>query len=275
MRKLFHEFAGRTVSALSAVAVMVCLSMTAQSAPSGTVILEGSDAIGFHCSLGDAAACLYQNQVWSAIGASDPRKIAVVGTPASAAIGSGTHPVIDFPTLSTAGALSNYVALYFLAGSGCCLSDPSDLGGRNSDVAAYLAAGGTVMIENYDGNTGWDFIVGAGGTGNAHVAGFGGGLGGFTCNDGETVTALGTTNGFTQPPPISCWTHQAYDPAFFGPLGFTKSFFNSPTGVGVDGFSSLLSSGSTVTVTQSPEPASIALLVTALTGIGVIRRRRR
>ena len=34
----------------------------------GTVILEGSDSIGLHCPIGNASACAYADQTWSAIG---------------------------------------------------------------------------------------------------------------------------------------------------------------------------------------------------------------
>jgi hypothetical protein len=73
--------------------------------------------------------------------------------------------------------------------------------GAAAAVSTYLAAGGTVMIADYIGGAAWDFAVGTGGLGNAHVIGVGGGAGpGTICDDGETVTAAGLANGFTQPP---------------------------------------------------------------------------
>src|SRR5690242_4888317 len=98
------------------------------SAQAGTVILEGSDAIGFHCPLGQVGACTYRDQVWSAIGGADARPIAVIGTNVNnTATGSGTHAVSDFSTLAAAGSLSSYVAVYFLAAFGCCDADTSQI----------------------------------------------------------------------------------------------------------------------------------------------------
>src|SRR5207248_6034235 len=120
-----------------------------------------------------------------------------------------------------------------------------------------------------------------------HVQGVDGGHPSFLdCSDGETVTAEGLANGFTQPGPMGCWTHQAYDQAFFGPLGFTKSFFDAPpeanltSGPGEGPWSSLLSSGLTVVgagpgPVAVPEPSMLLLFWTALIGFGFRLRRSR
>jgi hypothetical protein len=254
-------------------------------AMAGTVIMEGSDAIDFHCGGGSTGgACEYKNQVWSAIGGADPRPILVVG---STFLTSQSHPIVDFTNLDSSGvgALSNYVAIYMA--TPCCNSSPGDMGSRLSDVEAYLAAGGTVEIENYDGNPGWNPIVGvkAGDTNVAHIAGItfgGGGLpGGPGCSDGEKVTAVGLTNGFTQPPAISCWTHQAYDQSYFAALGFTESFFDSDPLFAADNpgdgpFSSLLSNGSTVSAPPSgvPELSTWVMMLVGFAGLGYAGTRK-
>jgi PEP-CTERM motif-containing protein len=270
--------------ALFGLALLLCLAAAATPAHA-TIILEGSDAIGFHSDGGNVFADAYRDQVWSAIGGADPRTIAVIGGGTVApAILSTTHPISRFTTTAdaiTAGGasgLDHFVALYFLAGGGCCTEDDSLPAGHEAAISAYLAGGGTVMIENYTGGAAWDFAVGTGGAGNAHVAGVGGGApSGLGCDDGETVTAAGIANGFTQPGPMGCWTHQAYDQTFFGPLGFGLSFFDSPLSgdvFGPTGASSLLSNGLTVTG-RTPEPASLLLLGSGFLGLAAISRLRR
>lgn len=275
----------RHLACLWTALALLSLGVVAQPALAGTIILEGSDAIGFH-STDNTAAGAYRDQVWSAIGGADARPIAVVGGSVSAGtIISNTHAITRLTDL-TGATLGDYAAIYFLAATGCCTEDTSLPAGHEAAISAYLGAGGTIMIENYTGASAWDFAVGSsGGAANAHVQGVGGGhSSGLICDDGETVTTDGITNGFTQPTPMSCWTHQAYDMAYFAPLGFTLSFFDSPPIAsssslpGEGPWSSLLSSGKTITGggggTSVPEPGTLMLLSIAMLGLGLALRQR-
>jgi|HubBroStandDraft_6_1064221.scaffolds.fasta_scaffold333634_1 hypothetical protein len=262
------------------VLALVLSSGIAGVAKAQTVILEGSDAIGFHCQQeAEAGACVYTAQAWKALDGSSGKPIAVIGdVPGISSQGSGVT-IDDFVSVAAAGTLSQYAALYFVATGGCCTENDSLItaAGAQAAVTSYLTGDkGTVMIENYIGGSAWDFAVGAGGLGNAdgNSKGYGTAAGGFSCTDGETVTATGLTNGFTQPPPISCWEHQAYNTAFFSGLtsingsGFSLSFFNADA-TQAPGYSALLSDGVTLTGggPSVPEPSSLVLLMASLVAL--------
>lgn len=255
-----------------------------RSASAGTIILEGSDAIGLHCQYGDTGACIYKQQAFQAIGGSDTRAIAAIGNVSLTTTPSHTIANFSTPTAAEAAGgssgLSDYVALYLEAPGGCCTNDSTYTSAEQTAISAYVASGGTVMIENYTGSSAWDWLVAptatAGTDFSAYVAGVGGGAGGSSCSDGETVTATGIANGFTQPPTIGCWTHQSYKESAFAAYGFTQSYFDAPSDMGGTGYSSLLSTGVTQTYieTNAPEPASMALLGVGAAGIGFFRRRK-
>jgi len=254
-----------------AAAAIAGMALMQTPASAGTVILEGSDAISFH------GLTSYTAQVWSALDGLSALPIAFIngsgGT--GGGVGSdGSGVTIDhFASVAAAGSLSAYAAVYIAGDSGDNEGPEGNTAvsaaGATAALQAYLAAGGTVMIEDYQGGAAFDGIVGTTGGANNHVGGAGGGAGGSVCSDGETVTADGTANGFTQPPVIGCWEHQTYDQTYFSTLGFTRTFYQSDRG---PGWSSLLSTGSTLT--GAPEPSSLALLGFGLSAAGIIRRRK-
>ena len=271
----------------STLLALACLCAPATML-AGTVILEGSDAIGFHCPGGNVAACTYTAQVWKALDGSSGKPIAVIGDVASGITSQGTGITIDnFSSVAAAGTLSSYAALYFVAGGGCCSENDSLItaSGATAAVTTYINGGGTVMIENYIGGIAWDFAVGAGGLANtsSNSVGYGTNSPTFSCTDGETVTATGLANGFTQPGTLSCWEHQAYRSSFFGGLtsingsGFTLSFFNADPAAGEGpGYSALLSDGVTLTGGSGvPEPASVLTMGAGLVFLGAFLRRRK
>lgn len=283
MKRMFFANAG---AATLLLALFTPLQMHA------TVILEGSDAVTFHCgAVGSASSgpCVYAGEVWKALDGSSSLPIAVIqGSIPVALNAEGTGITIDnFSSVAAAmaaggGSLSGYAALYFEGDGGDNEGPEGDTAigavGAQSAVSTYLAGGGTIMIEDYSGGSAWDFAFGGTGSYNSAVAGaFGGAPTTSGCTDNETVTATGTANGFTQPPVIGCWQHQAYNESVFGALGFTKSFFDSaPDMVGgaTTGWSSLLSNGTTLSA-ATPEPSSIGVLSGfLLLGIGAIRRRK-
>src|SRR5439155_21258991 len=89
--ELINRLGSKALVAVSVAGAVALLMGTTARPAQATIILEGSDAIGLHSPF-DAGAAKYRDQVWPAIGASDPRTIAVIGT-GSAPIVSTTHPI--------------------------------------------------------------------------------------------------------------------------------------------------------------------------------------
>lgn len=270
-------------------AALLCVPLIfTNMAQAGTVILEGSDAITFHCGSGTSGgACTYEAQVWKALEGPSSKAIAVIdGSVPIALNNEGTGITIDnFASVAAAaafgsGGLSQYAAVYF-EGDGGDNEGPSGdtaiLADTTGLTKAYVSGGGTVMIEDYAGSAAWDSIVGT--SGGAPSGSVDGSFAtGFVCSDNETVTALGTANGFTQPPAIGCWEHQAYNESFFGSLAtpFSLSFFDAApdiVGGATTGWSGLLSTGVTLTG-AAPEPGTLLLLAVGLIGVFVLAGRR-
>src|ERR1019366_2302432 len=192
----FEKFNSTSLAGASALLAITCLCMPV-TMHAGTIILEGSDAIGYHCPGGNASACTYESQTWKALsGGSTTVPIAIIGQDGNgrtvgSQAGSNTFGVTlyQFATVGAAGSLGQYGAIYFLATNGCCTENDTLPIGNEAAITAYLAGGGTVMIENYIGGTAWNFAVDPGApltNLNPFVAGIGGGQSsGLSCNDGE------------------------------------------------------------------------------------------
>src|SRR5712692_1675101 len=207
-------------------AVLLCLPMGLY-ADAGFVALEGSDATALHH---DAS---YTPQLFGYLQGSSSLPVLVYNPAGVIDLRAITGGVAVVNKTSLTGlTLSDYSAIYIESPGGCCEADNTVLNGHGVDILAFIAAGGNLSIENYIGG-GYDgVVVGGTGTPAGAIEGAGalnGGVGGGpSCTDGETVTAFGISKGFAQPPIDSCWSHQAYETSYWGPLGYSSIMASDP-----------------------------------------------
>lgn len=246
-----------------------------------TIALEGSDATAFH---GDG---IYTTQLFKYLGATAAKPVLVLGgVSLSPAVPSGIYQLAPGYSLASF-TLSNYSAIYVESPGGCCLQ--ADMAISAADKAAIGAAealGLNLAIENYGGGPAWGPMLPA--AVNALPASAFGGYtnfgtaGGPTCTDLEKFNALGLSKGFTQPPVLSCYEHQAYRLADFTALGlgFASLVDSDPAyfGMGPAGEplgSAFLGTGALAPPPPGiPEPSSVLMLGSGLIGLGLLLRRR-
>lgn len=214
------------------LAAILAASLTTQRLQAGIVILEGSDAAGVHC--GPGAAQTYTNQLLAALKGTSIKPVLVLSNfGGGCAASSSVLKVVTgslgaaFPAFNT----TNYSGLYIMSPGGCCADGRTLVSAADqAAIAAFRIAGGSVGIMDFQGG---DWTIALGFTAPpATVGGFGpprATAPGSFCFDGNTVTAAGTSLGFTAAPTLGCFGHQAYDMVYFGGIGFT-ALINPPAG---------------------------------------------
>ena len=254
-----------TLALGSAAALTLAVSAPASAS---TLVLEGSDATSLHH---DSS---YSSQLFGYLRAGSLLPVLVYGS-------GGAIPGAPGGTVystSLAGLnVANYSAVYLQSPGGCCSDNYSSVNADpfKANLASFYAAGGSVSINDYQGNAGWGTLLGFAGLStitSADIGGFGGGAGGSTCFDSEVFLPNALAAGFTQPGALGCWGHQSYKMSTFGALGFVN-LVESNNGLG-KGWSSFLALGG-VLGGGVPEPSTWAMMLLGFGAIGVTLRGSR
>jgi hypothetical protein len=199
------------------VLALTAYAAEAQAQSSGFIALEGSDATAYHHDM------VYTSNLFHYLQGTSTLPVLVYNPAGVIDLSpyTGGVPVVNTTTLAGL-TLSSYSAIYIESPTGCCTADNTVLNGYGSAVKGFIAAGGNLGIENYVGGGYDSVVVGGQGASNRNMGGLGTNGPGPTCTDGETVTALGISKGFAQPPVDGCWEHQAFRNSYWNLFGYVS-----------------------------------------------------
>jgi hypothetical protein len=221
-----------------------------------SVFLMGTDAVSFHR---DTA---FASQLWSHLGS----HVAFINN--FGVLGPTTidgQPVTGFAT--TPSDLSGFSAVFFASPFTCCddpATDPAlGIAANAPAILSFIAGGGVIAIENFQGVAVWDSILGF-----TSAAGVIAGAPFPTGSDPGISTPAGVAAGFTgnfagpNRYVDSSFIHQVYSDSFFAGQGFTSLIdaqaFGAGSGV-------VLQKGSSSTPTP-PTTATAAVVEASVTG---------
>lgn len=239
----------------------------------GTIVLEGSDASTFHA--GSAGGAEYLTQLFSYLKSDssfNTKPVFVLGDRMHGAPAGTVDSTTLLPLFDGTGA-ALYSAVYVQSPGGCCNERPVSAADQAA-IAAFVAAGGSVAIQDYQG--GLAGILGFDAP-QEKIGGYNvpGGAGGPGCFDTQVFLPTALSKGFVQPPALGCWGHQAYDMSYFGDvLGFVSLVDSGRefAALGSGRWSSFLALGGELG-SPVPVPGTALLVGLALLGLGLSRRR--